>query len=56
MSHIDDVLKALCEPTRRRIVEKLTAGPQPVSQPRTVCRIVVDDRAEQSGRVTIPVG
>jgi DNA-binding transcriptional ArsR family regulator len=32
MSHIDDVLKALCEPTRRRIVEKLTAGPQPVSQ------------------------
>ena len=31
-SHIDDVLKALCEPTRRRIVEKLTAGPQRVSQ------------------------
>ena len=32
MSHIDNVLKALCEPTRRRIVEKLTTGPQPVSQ------------------------
>lgn len=32
MSSMDDILRALAEPTRRRIVEQLTTGPQPVSE------------------------
>ena len=31
MSSMDDILRALAEPTRRRIVEQLASGPQPVS-------------------------
>jgi DNA-binding transcriptional ArsR family regulator len=29
---MDDILRALAEPTRRQIVEQLTSGPQPVSE------------------------
>jgi DNA-binding transcriptional ArsR family regulator len=32
VSSMDDILRALAEPTRRRIVEQLASGPQPVSE------------------------